>query len=110
MRQVPARQLEVAWGALHWTPQPPQFWVSSARTTSQSLLGSRSQSAVLGVQFCRRPVASGSADSAFSVSEFSVGLSAEIVTGTREAQLPHPTKNQTTLSIASKETLFFTPR
>ena len=109
-RQVPPRQPEFAWGTSHWTPQTPQFRASSASTASQSLLGSRSQSAVPGAQFWRRPAASGSAGWTLSGSEPSVGLSAEVVTGTREAQLPQPTKNQTTLSIASKETLFFTPR
>ena len=38
-RQVPPRQAESAWGVLHWTPQTPQFWASSASTASQSLAG-----------------------------------------------------------------------
>ena len=110
MRQVPPRQPVFALRALHWTPQTPQFSGSSARTASQSLLGLRSQSAVPGAQFWSRPAASGSGEGWYTKSAGSSGLSAEVVTGTREAQLPQPTKNQTMLSIASKETLFFTPR
>jgi len=87
MRQVPPRQAESASGAAHWTPHTPQFWASSASTASQSLAGLRSQSAVPGAQFWRRPAAAGSAGSGAGVS---LALSAEIVTGTRAAQLPKP--------------------
>lgn len=109
MRQVPPRQPVFALRALHWTPQTPQFSGSSASTASQSLLGLRSQSALPGAQFWRRPAASGSGAFSRTKSEGSSGLSAEVVTGTREAQLPHPTKNQTKHDMTSKETLFFTP-
>ena len=87
MRQVPPRQAESALGAPHWTPHTPQFWASSASTASQSLAGLRSQSAVPGAQFWRRPAAAGSAGSG---SGASLALSAEMVTGTRAAQLPNP--------------------
>jgi len=107
MRHVPPRQAESAFGVLHWTPQIPQFWASSASTASQSLAGLRSQSAVPGAQFWRRPAAAGSAGSG---SGSTLALSAEMVTGTRAAQLPNPQSAKATSSTVSRATLFFTPR
>ena len=112
---MPPRQPESALGALHWTPQTPQFWGSSANTASHSLAGLRSQSAVPGEQFCKRPRAAGSAGSAGSGPSALVGsgatlaLSAEIVTGTRAAQLPNPKRRLTPCRTVSRVTLFFTP-
>ena len=110
---MPPRQAESALGALHWTPQTPQFWGSSANTASHSLAGLRSQSAVPGEQFCKRPRAAGSAGSAGSAlagSGATLALSAEIVTGTRAAQLPNPKRRLTTRRTVARVTLLFTPR
>ena len=109
MRQVPPRQAESVLGALHWTPQTPQFWASSASTASQSLAGLRSQSAVPGAQFWRRPAAAGSAGSAGSRSGVTLALSAEIVTGTRDAQLLEAKRKWAACSTAHEATLLFTP-
>ena len=95
-RQVPPRQALSALGASHWTPQMPQFFGSSARTASHSFAGLRSQSAVPGEQFCKRPAVSGSGGSVALCSPASFGgLSAETVTGTRAAQLPNPRRRLT---------------
>ncbi len=104
MRQVPPMQALSALGAAHWTPQMPQFWTSSARTASQSLAGLRSQSAVPGEQFWSRPALLGSGGSV-SGSSF-VALSAEIVTGTRAAQLPNPKRRLTAGTRAASTTPF----
>src|SRR3954463_16827989 len=98
-RQGPPRQAESAWGVLHWTPQTPQFWASSASTASQSLAGFLSQSAVPGAQFWRRPRASGSGGSGASESGVWLALSAEMVTGTRAAQLAKAKTKHTTHGI-----------
>ena len=109
MRQVPPRQAASAWATLHWTPQTPQFWASSASTASQALAGLRSQSAVPGAQFWRRSGALGSSGTA-SRHDSSLGLSAEFVTGTRAAQLPKPNEKISACSAAHEATRSFTPR
>jgi len=103
-RQVPPKHAVSALGAAHCTPHTPQFNESSTRTASQSLAALRSQSAVPGEQFCSRPAFSGSAGSG-SAGSF-VALSAEIVTGTRAAQLPNPNEKQTARASAPSTTPF----
>ena len=82
-------------GTLHWTPQTPQFRTSSASMASQALVGTRSQSAVPGGNsggaLPKRPRRR--ALSSFSGSR--PGLSAEIVAGTRAAQLPKTKREHT---------------
>ena len=105
-RQVPPKQADSALATAHSTPQMPQFFGSSASTVSHSLAGLRSQSAVPGEQFCKRPACSGSGGSASLASPellgSFVGLSAETVTGTRAAQLPNPKRRLTQHSLGQQ--------
>ena len=90
MRQVPRRHELSPFAAAHWTPHAPQFFGSSASTTSQALAGSRSQSAMPGEQFCSGCRLSLAA------------LSAETVAGSREAQLPNPNRRPVASSNADE--------
>ena len=103
---LPPRQAGSAWGAAHWTPHAPQFLRSSASTTSQSLAGSLSQSAVPGKQVRRRLGPSMSGGSSAALLATSTG---ETVSGIFGVQLPKTKRRLAASDGTPKRAIWVTP-
>jgi len=97
MRQVPPMHDPSPFCAVQATPHAPQFLGSLASTASHALAALPSQSALPAEQFCNRPALS---SAAVSGCVLPVALSAAVVTGARDAQLPNPKSSPTASSDA----------
>jgi len=95
MRHVPSRHELSPFAAAHRTPHAPQFLGSLDSIASHVLVSLPSQSALPAGQFCSRAAESccGPAFAAFS---------AELASGTRDAQLSKPTRRPSTASEAEE--------